>query len=427
MGGTLPGEPLRTVHVVRIGLIAIAAVVVVISVYAWALYLTAETRLQWAKARFERDVGSLDPQRYAPPAVPDEQNATIPIRAALDAIPRKENGQIDGKAFGEFGACARDGLGKLTADEEGRLRARVEAQGAVLALLEQAIERPASNWDLPYGRDGQYSLRPQMDSRELVDLAACDARIALADSDPDHALLRLESLLRLAETQQHEADFLYHSLGVTWEGRAWEFFPELLRMPAIDLDRLERAIPEGEPYAQWRRAFAARSARTQALSMQIGADGDRDINLTWTALFSAARLQREVEFVLAADRSRTAAAEAAPVPWYSLGWLRMIEDLGSERRFLDQTLALKTQRVMAHRAVALVRESRRNGVYPPSLEPSSTAADDPLGERPLAYAVHDDGSATLSAPGAIETLRRPNKEPEGLEWRLPAPGGSPLP
>lgn len=161
--------------------------------------------------------------------------------------------------------------------------------------------------------------------------------------------------------------------------------------------------------------------------LQIGAEDERDSTRTWKALFSAGRLQREVEFVLAADRSRTAAADTAPTPWYSLGWLRMIEDLGSERRFLDRTLALKAQRAMAHRAIALVREARRNGAYPPSLEPPSTAADDPLGERPLAYTVHDDGSATLSAPGAIETLRRPNKEPEGLEWRLPAPEGSRLP
>lgn len=427
MDGTLPGELLRTVPILRIGLIAIAVVVVVFSAYAWALYLTAETRLQWAKARFERDVGPLDPQRYAPPAVPDEQNAAIPIRAALDAIPRKENGQIDGKAFGEFGPCAREGIGKLTADEEGRLRGRVEARAAVLALLEQAIERSASNWNLPYGRTVQYSIRPASDARELVDLAACDARLALADSDPDRALLRLESVLRVAATQQHEAELVYHGLGAAWEGRAWELFPELLRMPAIDLDRLERAIPEGEPYAQWRRAFAAGSARSQSLMLQIGAEDERDSTRTWKALFSAGRLQREVEFVLAADRSRTAAADTAPTPWYSLGWLRMIEDLGSERRFLDRTLALKAQRAMAHRAIALVREARRNGAYPPSLEPPSTAADDPLGERPLAYTVHDDGSATLSAPGAIETLRRPNKEPEGLEWRLPAPEGSRLP
>jgi hypothetical protein len=260
-----------------------------------------------------------------------------------------------------------------------------------------------------------------------VELAVCDAWIALADSDPDRALLRLESVLRLAATQQHEADLVYHGLGVARERRAWELLPDLLRMPAIDLDRLERAIPGGEPYAQWRRAFAAGSAQNRALSLRIGAGGERDGSRTWTALFAAGRLQREVEFVLAADRSRSAAANAAPTPWYSLGWLRMIESLVSDLGFLDQTLALKTQRAMAHRAIALVRDARRNGAYPASLEPPSTAADDPLGERPLAYTVHDDGSVTISAPGAIETLRRSNKKVEGLEWRLPAPEGSPLP
>lgn len=361
-----------------------------------ALALLAATAVEPASARFEAELGPLDPAAYALPTVPDERNAALEIRRAVaeSTFARGKNPSSD----------ERSKLMTCEGRDSHRFRATVAANAESLDRLARAADLPGSDWSIDYAR-GIYASPPDLIGVvDLSRLAACDARTALEEGDAPRVLERLRSLERVARSLAQEPMPMCVLIAASVERTALAVVRDVAATPDADASFLRKVrdlLPRHDLDAAWHRSVAFDSAAMAAVARGIGGD-----------TLAEAHLRAVLKGLRGED----------PPPSSELAGLAI--QLGNEqnRRARRTAEAGRTLRVLAGAALDLrLRALEGEAAY--RLR-DDAAQVEPFGGAPLRLETREDGSATLDAPAAREMadhLELTGVKEDAFVWRLPPP------
>lgn len=237
------------------GLVLVTVVLTVCGLAAsLALRVWGAARYRTAAERFEREVGSLDPASYAPPAVPERDNAVTWLRRGVGAV------FLDGEEEKGF-------VGRLEhvpssawseADVE-RIRALVDRNRPALDLVDAARMLPRSDWSIPYADGNAATLPKLLDGVYFARLAAADARLALRERDFDRLVERVASIERLARSYQNERVMIVVFVGWTLERIQLAVIRDAVADPAVPREvvlLLRPTVAKDDPESALRTSFA---------------------------------------------------------------------------------------------------------------------------------------------------------------------------
>lgn len=374
------------------------------------------------RARFEREVGPLDPARLASPNLADADNAvpvlvaaTKALALAVDERDLLRRSELDG-GLDEAGLAALD--------------ARLAARDDELAALAAAARRPGSSFgprtELFHGN--RFDLSSWLTAARL---AAADGRRALAAGDRPRLDRALDVLLGMTVAIRREPIAHFAIVGAALEKIQLDLVrAELaagaeaaeLRRLASDLERL-RELPDAHAVMHGEAVLGHDMLRrTPIVRRPEASPRERIEALVWPWSEGHVEAGYLAGWRELARYARTPEARWPPVD-------RIVDGRqGTLRRWLDPTAPFETVRTMlfpnllsavrrlqqlaateqlARLAVAIASRAARDGALPVSLEGFADAARrDPAGDAPLRYTLGADGSATLDAPVARERVRR---------------------
>lgn len=430
----------RRVAAVTAALVAVAALRIVLG----------KTLGDWVaereRARFERDVGSLDPARLAAPELSEADNSVPAIVAAVATIQLSDR---DRRLLDCSSRCAA-----LDAERGAELDELLLRQRASLAALHRASQRPDSSFgprhELFHGR--RVDVTPWLTASRLVavdgerglatgDLARLDAAI-----DTLHGMtlaLRREPITVFAilgdAVERFELDLIRQQLDATTERATLtalaQRVEELARLPSgfevlhgeavFALDMLRRTPVVPRPSGSARERIEALVWPWSEGHIEAGQlAGMRDL------LGFAQRPQVEwppTEAILAARPGRLRAWLDPTAPFDLFGpWLfpNLLE-------IVRKAQQLESAEQLASLAIEIALSREANGSLPeslvdfPALRPDAVA-----GELPV-YRLDGDGSATLELTTARRLLERElaaaaeGQEPSwsrrlrATRWRIP--------
>lgn len=425
---------MRWTGVVRWGVRALGALVIL--VLAWVLLgrIYAVRRLDAAKEAFKRNVGPLELSAWASPAVPDEENAAIPIRSgALGVVLSKED-------RGLLGDLTRNSTDAMTPEQVRSLRRILETNGAALAAIDKGARLEWSDFgdelrlDMPpLDADGKPRLEALGKGRaalvEIMNVARivrAKARLERLDGDRERMLATLQTVFGLARAVYQEPRVISQLIANAGEriglGEVTSVATSDSTTPA-ELQQMQAAMLSNDLRAAWKRVQAVdtlmliegfeRSLTSHPLSdVDLWGRAGRAI---WRPVTQAVQLELCTESVGFVDQP---AGLRGPAPEVMTGgarlrWrlLRLVspftatkellrsmslkENLGSSGR-LQATMS---QRMLVRLLLALRQQGLATGTYPLDLSsfPEAVAPDPFTGKR-LAYERKADGSAVLAIP-----------------------------
>lgn len=359
-------------------------------------------------ARFEEVAGLLDPLAYAPPDVPDAENAAIALLEAAQAVPRTPEERAS------LQALSKKPVSTWSSGEIETARRLVEAHAATLALLDRAASRGRSRFEIDYAQGTFANPPPLLRLLDAAKLAAVEARLALASGDPSRACLGIERVGAVARALEGESMLIALLVGLGAERIQLDLAAEIAAAPRLDealLHRAEAALVEDDVAGRARRAVALDFA---ALASRIGDEPgfeglladflDHGSDLLAAAEGDWATVAAEVERVAASAR-RCREVEATDEATRR-GITSVHEVLGTWTGPFSRAAAIEAGRAVVRFALEVRRRGLRDGAYPVDVtDDPATATPLSLTGRPLRVERLDDGRAVVEADGAEEVWR----------------------
>jgi hypothetical protein len=367
-----------------------------------------EQALRRAMARFEEVGGPLDPLAYAPPDVPDSDNAATALLEAARLVPRTPQERTS------LQTLSKKPVSAWSSGEIGNAGRLVEAHAAALALLDRAASRGRSRFPIDYAQGTFANPPPLMRLLDAAKLAAVDARLALAASDPARACLGVERVGAVARALERESMLIAFLVGLAAERIQLDLAAEIAAAPGPDealLHRVEAALLEDDVAGRARRAVALDFA---ALASRIGGEPgflglladllDHGSDLLSAAGGDWATAAAEVE--RAADSARRCRKVDATDEATRRGITSVHEVLGTWTGPFSRAAAIEASRAVVRFALEVRRRGLRDGAYPVDVtDDPATATPLSLTGRPLRVERLEDGLAVVEADGSEEAWR----------------------
>lgn len=415
----------------RIGL-ALAGLVLAILAVLTAVRFYHARQLHQAAERFEHAVGPLDFAQYQTAPVAAADNAALPILQAADRLPRPPEG---GTAEGALGPADLMVLNRRSAadwneEDRQRVRALLADRQSELALLDQAAGRPGSSFDLDYAAGLKMEIP---DLRAILwgaDLLFARARLAWADGRPDAAAGSIEALDTISRALEREAPLIFQLVGQAVEVLEYRAIQEGLAAAALSADDLHRLRPLAEPRPrmdQLRRAlgaegttvYHARPGSPEARELTGEPPWTRRFTYYWVGDGSIARVldyfTQVADVFPALTYPQLADGRTAPPRPQGMP-ADLVVDVPRVGGSFKATAALgRVTRV----ALDLSLAGAADGALPAALPSAPDTARGHFAGNALTYRLADDGSATLTLPGADALWRQVKAGREGIEHEPP--------
>ncbi len=381
-------------------------------------------RFTEACAHFEKEVGPLDPAAYAPPAIPPEKNAAIPLADSLTLLNFTD---ADSRLVARLIPPDSDWTEKERADL-GALLARNER---ALAKARIAADKPHSRFELDYGHP-IFALLPGLHRvPHLADLIALGGRLDQANHDVKRATESVESLAGIARA--FGTDPIMTHLMMAWAVEHRQFL--LIRYivgsdggSATELQDLDGTIGRYDVRKSLENAVvldALGMVKQAAADMEAEKDADEVAEVV--AILSAYLDQVRAAVIGIRHGISPSRSVQPPSPADLGGVPRRHEDRDTLSQLLSwhlndemwhRAVVLQDGRRLAHAALAVRIEGLTAGRYPEFLD--SLVKD----HEGLTYKVNFDGSVTISAPVAQELIdsvagSQHVLHNSGLRWVLP--------
>lgn len=383
-------------------------------VLALAVVSVGHIEYQSVAERFVAKVGPLEPEKYAPEAVPDVENAARWIRSGIEAV------RFEDTKPGDFGdrhwieQCSTDGPTVIPSDKLAAVRATLASNATAFADLEKAVALPRSNWGVDYARGLDAHVPNLLQGIRAAKALACDARLAVADADPDRAARRIETLGRIASAYESEPVIMMLLIGIAIERVQLLVVRDVVAAPAVlpeTFVAIDAALGEVPLRERLRTAIAAEAAAVHRSFERTGTPSEPPAKMNRWERVAARTVWKvvgpiwmsnylshtaEVHEALAATPARRSRADEILVerrPW----WAALLPDLPADfMGAMDRAATTEAMRNLAHRAIR-IRVATAGHAYPLELDPPLAGTDDPFSGEPFTWTVAADGSATLSA------------------------------
>ncbi len=394
----------------------------------WALAAWARHRLERAIARVERLAGSLDPQRLAPPAVPDERNAARWLLAGGEAVAADE-AQLE-----RLRSFRKDPASRWAAADVAAARLYVAERGHALERLQMAAVLEASDFGISREPWPKTELSTFIGVHRLASLGFIAGRLALADGD--YAAFRQASvnLTRAAAALCRESTLLTSMLGESVQRAQLALVRDFLDAGAPDVPLAQFLLDEveGDPcQGALRRGLVAKAVALAAwredeprVRRRLAISG-----VLWPRFW--APIAGPVEGAIAIERVAGLIERLdLPLDAYKVAYDEELSRLRPWERTLDMpspyplefvqsSKATETSRAMAAAALRVAVFRAEQGHFPESLSLERTPY---VGEVP-SYEV-GEGWAEVAAPASEALWKELNANYPGrppiFRWRVPS-------
>ncbi len=388
-------------------------------VVVFAFLLVARVRASSQQDALHREfaekLGPLDPAAYASPAIPDEGNAALWLRAAAAALVLSE----DDKSF--IGDLSTSEEAEWTPEQREALRGLLVRNAPALELIHRAGSMKQSSFGLTGGEKELKAKLPLLELLHFQRLLYSEARQALASKEPQESFWQATAAMAVnAASMEREAPLISQLVGVAAEKILLEVVWEAVRSSALDqaaLARMEEMLPDVDLRATLRRSLASETSGAWA------PESERIMAKQGAGITDEARLRVIIDVAATIDqpfgvsgRDLVAAVSVPATP----------QDLRATlTRAVGRAQSLMSLRRLARLSLALHRQALETGAYPASITNFPVAMGrDPFTGTMLEYERRADGSAKLTVPGAPElatALMKPIKSWVHFTWELPAP------
>ncbi len=397
------------------------------------LRILGGVKLAAAERAFREQVGSLDPTAWAAPALPEQENAAVPVRAgALGIVLSKEDGGLVGELTQVPVTSWGDG-------QKDNLRTILRSNTAALDLLHRSFDLPRASFGVEFVHG--FALKERMPLVKIMwaaRLLHSKARLARIEGDRAGMFHAVESMSGVARAVHQEPLLVCQLIGIAVERMMLSALHEIAVAPEVtpeELSRLEAVIGTSDVRAAWHRSMAVEALLSGDVMVitakrawdQGSGPAARPLTRLVPSIYRARVLETGIEMQALVDEpcgsepSRTKALLERTAP--SSVDMAMNVSFASAKA-VGRFQALLSQRQTTHIALALRRQALSGSAYPATLAAfAAAAAPDPFTGRPVVYERRPDGSARLDLPGAEELWSRQfdikNQNP--FLWELPAP------
>ena len=411
---------------VRVAVVAIVGLIGAVVLLVGLFPVWGHFRQREALERFEREVGPVEPESYAPAALPPDGNAARWLLAASESLATDSDIQ---RALSRLGRRPADQWGE--ADHEafaGLLEANQEAR----ALMQRAERLDGCSFDLEYSAGFETMEMPDYFLlNKNAHLLSGEVVWRVERAEIDEALWALHLMSRLAGCLRHEPVMISVMYGMAVERLYYVRMAEIIdRLEPVGLASVARDLDHLEGLAApYSKVFGLEgSASYQAWrSDRYRSELDEDslfglVGPVFGSLFRAELLDQWTDLSLAADGPAEAFPPASPRglwPWQRAA--AMVVPVLTDA--VTRGHATRGVRELARAALVVRLAALETGSYPEGLDSSSTEwRSEYTGERIL-YEVGPDGSAVLELPMAAARWAaidagRPNHA-LSFRWRLP--------
>jgi hypothetical protein len=165
--------------------VVVAAVILLLVALHTSWTAIASARLNRVTQRVGNRWASMALSSLAPPEVEDRDNAARPVRAAGELLELPEpvvGRRVAVRAYGSFEAK------ELRPGEHESVRVTIADNDLTLRVLDEAIDRPSSNWGVRYAQGVSAEIPDLGRILDLAKLNAAAGRLALRDGRTDELL-----------------------------------------------------------------------------------------------------------------------------------------------------------------------------------------------------------------------------------------------
>ena len=411
----------------RLAVRVVGVVLVVLLAALLATRWVGASRLRAAQREFDAKLG--DAGGYASPAVPENENAAIFLRAAAEAVyfPGNDRPRAEGLTTTVLDAWT-EGDRAFLGDVLGR-------NAPALELARRASAFGRSSYGLTYPTYMIEELSEKVPMLKLIRLQRLlwlDAVMALRAGERERLRSDAAAMGTLATSLERESPVGALMVGVGAEKileGAVSLWVERGDGEAATGSALQRALPQTDLRGAWRRCLAVAGRVGREAVVEPDRVRPEEVQLTL-------RNDALTRFVFGAlSDSRILAdlasiSDAVDTPYGSRsdpagGMTSAVASWQPLRAGAARLQTAMAQRSLAHVALALRARGAETGAYPDSLAGIPDAlAPDPFAGRPLTYERRPDGSAVLAIPDGDALWK---KLSNGITascpytWVLPAP------
>ncbi len=414
----------RTVRVVGVALVVALAGLLALRIYG-------DGRLAAAEREFRANVGPMAGNPYASPAVPDEENAAIYLRAGAEAVvlpggERALAAELTTLVFKRWDPQQVSEISRILA-----------GNAPALELLHRAAGMARSSFGLMDPASVDEDLKTKLPLLKLLwaqRLLWLDAHLALRDGDMVRLADDARAMSVMAAALEREAPLIAELVGIAAEKIVLATVADAAASPHLDaatVSGLSEALLDLDLRAAWRRSLAFEfklPGASQVVRRELERKGDivrSAIYLAAPGYFDAPSVAWMAHLLVAVDvpygTKLTPLAQQRPRSVFSPLAIRtpnLIQAVGRNQVILSE-------RRLARLALALRRQGLATGVYPDSLDAFPEAsAPDPFTAEHIVYTHRRDGSAQLSVPGGVKLWERMQRNvgfAGPFTWELPAP------
>jgi len=392
----------------RVTLMALLLSVLLVLLARAALARWAEARWTAAAARYEREVGSLDPRSWDLPTVADaEANAATWIAKGAAAL------VVDGVVTG----LASKSPSTWTSEDLAAIRHAAKINHEALAIIARARSCEASS----YGIRVRGAVEARLpDLKQITSggrLLFARAVLARRDGRREDALADLELLGAIARSLGHERVLVVTLVGAAMERlqlRLVHAFVEDPETSSAEIARLDAGILSGDLLADYRHGVAAAGAAACSAVHEslpiLGDDHERAVLHALRPVLDPARAAacldayREIGVALGRPHHEAGAKLAEIASQLHSSWLprefieKGIPHLVTQESRMTTNLSLRN---LARLALSARARALDTGEYPADL---GAVERDPLTGGLPRWRLASDGTAALELPGAAEIV-----------------------
>lgn len=399
-----------TVRVVGVVLVLALAALLVLRVY-WS------RRLVSAERDVRERLGPAVASAFAPPNIPDEENAAFFLRAGAEALILLGDDEL---LVGDLGVTPPL---RWTESQRSDLRRIVAGNAPALELLARAVGLRRSYFGMAETTRLTLSPRPMplllralWAQRLLYD----DSLLALQEHDFPRLLARADVMSAMAAALEREPVLVAELVGVGCEKMLLGVVEGAAASPGLDataISRLEHAVVRMDLHEAWERMMARVALDRLRPEASEGYGGlSKVIASVIPGWYEAPAIEYCSKLINALDRPYGTDLNHAPImPAYAPNLVRAAA----------RNQVVLSQRRLATLGLALRRQALETGTYPTALTafPEASKRDPFTGGR-LVYTRAPDGSAQLTVPDGVKLWDEANPEvhnPGPFTWELPAP------
>ncbi len=383
-------------------------------------------RLAEALARFELEIGTLDPLAHAPPDLPDAENAAFWFGKGHAALVLDDT---DRAALTDFWDNDREALGPA-------VEAFLERNGTALGHFRHAGELRFSSWGVGYDTGPNPPMPDLLEQLWVKKVIATDARAALAAGDLKRVAADARALASLHRSLEREPLLIFQLIAGSVELSHHDLVQRILLSDLGDTELLRELAEQLDARSTGealRAAFAVEGSWMKSTIEQ----STEDAGPLWKRLRNApARVWAPYESAAGVDLYyRVATAVELPATRiethvYSAPKSTPVMGIIAEMLVpnlidgLEKHRATVAARRLARLAIELRLHALEHGDYPASLEgfPGGEPSD-PYAEGSVRFERSEDGTVTVSFPGADGYWQRryshPMRNKPIFVWRLP--------